>query len=171
MKRIIIILLLLWGLGAVAQDGVKTWCGNVEAEFSAGIKGDASDYEYMSAGVAASYGVLLKEKYFVGLGIMPNYIFSDGDHEGFFMPVYGEFRYKFYENEKLGIRGVARAGYSPVDKRGAYAHLGCRINFKRWQLGEGFTYQHATFDEDWFGHIEHLKYNLVFATISVGYRF
>ena len=77
----------------------------------------------------------------------------------------------FYENEKLGIRGVARGGYSPVDKRGAYAHLGCRIKFKRWQLGEGFTFQHATFDEDWFCHIENLKYNLVFATISVGYRF
>ena len=171
MRRIITILLLLWSLSAVAQDDAKVWCGNVEAELSAGFTGDAKDFEYVSAGAAASYGMLFNQKCYVGLGAAPNYIFSDDDHEGFFMPVYGEFRYTFYENEKLGIRGVARAGYSPVDKRGAYAHLGCRINFKRWQLGEGFTFQHATFDEDWFGHIEHLQYNLMFATISVGYRF
>jgi hypothetical protein len=171
MKRIITIVMLLGALVAGAQESAKMWCGDANVELSAGVVGEASDHKYCAVGVAGSYGLLLKEKFYVGLGLKPSYIFSSGDHEGFFMPIYGEFRYHFFEHGKFGIFGIARGGYSPVERRGAYAHLGCGVNYKRWQFGIGTSYQYAKFQEDWFNEIVDLDYNLVFSTISVGYRF
>lgn len=171
MKQFITIFMLLLGLAVGAQDNAKVWCGNVNAEFSAGIAGHAKEHSYCSAGIAASYGVLLNDKYYIGLGVKPNYIFSDGGYEGFFLPIYAEFQYRFFENGNFGIFGLARAGYSPVDYRGAYVHLGCGVNYKRWQFGIGTTYQYGTFEEIWFDKVMHFNENLVFQTISVGYRF
>lgn len=155
-----------------SQGIKKEWNGYANIEFSRGITGYANDFNYMSAGVSASYGMIINEHYFLGLGIKPNYIFSDGDFEGFFLPVYGEFKYESSMNDKhFGGFGVARIGYSIVDQRGIYAHIGGGLNYKKWEFGLGITYQYTKFKEDFFDEVWYNNYNLVFGTISVGYNF
>lgn len=174
MKKLLIALFLqAFFLTSFAQIIRKEWYNSVNVEFSTGITGYASDYGYKSAGIAASYGLLLNEHYFVGLGIKPNYIFSDGDYDGFFLPIYGEFKYESLLNERnLGGFGVARVGYSVIDKRGVYAHAGGGLKYKKWEFGLGVSYQHATFKEQSvLGDTYDTNYNLVFGTISVGYHF
>lgn len=167
-----IILSALISIYAVAQETKKDWQGSANVEFSQGIAGYASDLGYMSAGLAASYGILLNDHYFIGLGLKPNYIFSDGDFDGFFLPAYAEFKYKSSLNEKsFGGFGVARVGYSVVDQRGVYAHIGGGLSYKKWEFGLSISYQFTKFKEDFFDEYWYNDYNLVFATIGVGYRF
>ena len=85
----------------MAQEFIKEWQGYANVEFSRGIAGYARKSGYLSAGVAASYGMLINDHYYIALGIKPNYIFSDGDFDGFFLPTYAEFKYKTSVNEKL----------------------------------------------------------------------
>lgn len=109
--------------GAVTMQAQETglrWCGSAKAELSAGVVGYAREFSYFSTGVAASYGAVFADRFFASLGVKPNYIFSDGDFNGFFLPVYGEFRYQPpLKVNQFGGYAVARAGYSPVDQRGA----------------------------------------------------
>ena len=171
MKRLFIaaLLFVLVQLCAAGQI-TKKWCGSANVEFSGGLRGDAREYGYMSAGIAASYGVLLNQHYYVGLGVKPNYIFSDGDYDGFFLPVYGEFKYKSIPNVKqFGGYGVARVGYAP--RNGLYSHLGFGIDYKKWEFGLGISFQHAQFEACFFDDVWIDTYNLLFGTISVGYKF
>lgn len=154
-----------------AQES-KKWEGATNAEISNGFAGYARDYGYWSMGVAASYGITLNNHYFIGLGIKPNYIFSDGDFDGFFLPIYGEFKYRSIPNKKsFGGYCVARAGYSPISRKGAYIHMGGGIDYKKWEYGIGVTYQFCTFHEHSFNEITNHDYNLIFGTVSVGYNF
>ncbi|MBR1725607.1 MAG: hypothetical protein IJ724_02995 [Muribaculaceae bacterium] len=163
---------LLFAVSGMAQEFIKEWQGYANVEFSRGIAGYARKSGYLSAGVAASYGMLINDHYYIGLGIKPNYIFSDGDFDGFFLPTYAEFKYKSSVNEKLfGYYGIARLGYSVVDQRGVYAHIGGGLNYKRWEFGIGISYQYTKFKEKLFDEPWYLNYNMVFGTISVGYRF
>jgi hypothetical protein len=53
-----------------------------------------------------------------------------------------------------------------------YAHLGGGIIiYQKWELSLGASYQFAKFTETGFDNAYKLDYHLVFATISVGYRF
>lgn len=173
MKQFTVLILISFiTFSGIAQEPIKEWQGYANAEISRGIAGYASNYGYMSAGVAASYGMLLNNRYYIGLGAKPNYIFSDGDFNGFFLPIYAEFKYKSSVNEKLfGGYGVARVGYSAVDQRGVYAHIGGGLNYKRWEFGLGISYQYTKFKEKHYDDAWYNDYNLVFGTISAGYRF
>ncbi len=172
MKRKVCILI-CWvvALVGVAQNSWQ-WQGSANFELSRGIAGDAKDYGYWSVGVAGNYGVLINNHYFAGLGIKPNYIFSRDDYDGFFLPVYGEFKYVTDINAKqFGYYGLARLGYSPVDVRGPYAHLGGGLIYKRWEFGLGVSYQGGFFKEEYMGYDNSADCHLVFMTLSVGYRF
>ena len=172
MKKLFFILMLFTVFYSVAQDNNKKWSGIINAEFSFGIIGDAKDYDYISAGIAVSYGLLFNKHYFAGIGTKPNYIFSDGDFDGFFLPIYGEFKYQSSINKKqLGGFGIARLGYSPIDQRGIYAHIGGGLIYKKWEFGLGISYQNTTFKEEFFDEYWYNDYNLVFKTITVGYKF
>ena len=174
MRRTIVILLLILSQCYVnAQITTKRWCGSVNAEYSFGLVGYAHDYGYKSVGVAASYGLLLNDNYFVGVGIKPNYVFSDDDFDGYFQPVYGEFKYESLPNiNQFFYSGVARLGFSPIKQTGLYAHLGGGMNYKKWDFGVGVSYQYTKFKENTFdGDRYEIEYNMVFATISVGYSF
>ena len=156
---------------ALGQD-TKVYQGSINVEFSVGLTGYAKDDAYKSAGLAAGYGKMIDNSSYIGLGIKPNYIFSDGDFDGFFMPIYGE--YKFQPINDAGVRGFgnARIGYSPIAKKGMYAHIGGGIIiYQKWEVGVGASYQFAKFTETWSDKKETFDYNLVFATLSVGYRF
>lgn len=146
--------------------------GSINAEFSIGLAGYAKDYSYKSIGLAAGYGKMLNNSSFVGLGIKPNYIFSDEDFDGFFMPIYGEYKYQpISEAGVLGF-GDARIGYSPISKKGMYAHIGGGIIiYQKWELSLGVSYQFTKFTETWADESHRTNYNLVFATLSVGYHF
>ena len=72
---LIFCLILLAHICVNAQIESKDWCGNIDVEYSFGLVGYASDYGYMSAGVAASYGLQINGHYYAGVGIKPNYIF------------------------------------------------------------------------------------------------
>lgn len=170
MIRCIFVLFFVFGTLASFGQTSKSWQGTASFEMSFGIAGYAREDGYMSVGVAATYGMLINEHYFAGLGVKPNYIF--GDFDGFFMPVYGEFKYQSNINAKeFGYYGMARVGYSPVDQRGVYSHLGGGFIYRRWEFGAGVTYQYTQFKEMFFKGYEYLDYNLVFGTISVGFRF
>ena len=177
MNKIIAILFFVFALlfiGSLKANGQdrNDYHGSVNAEFLVGVTGYAKDYSYKSVGIAAGYGKMMNNSSYIGMGIKPNYIFSDGDFDGFFMPVYGE--YKFQPISEAGVRGFgdARIGYSPVSKKGMYAHLGAGIIiYQKWELGFGVSYQFAKFTETWADETYHTDYNLVFSTLSVGYRF
>ena len=96
------------------RDGYQ---GSINAEFSIGLTGDAKDFSYKSIGLAAGYGKTINNSSYIGIGVKPNYTFSDDDHEGFFMPIYGE--YKYQPLSDAGIRGFGnvRIGYSPFSKK------------------------------------------------------
>ena len=146
--------------------------GSINAEFSVGLTGYAKDFSYKSIGIAADYGKMINNSSFVGFGIKPNYIFSDGDFDGFFMPIYAE--YKYQPICDAGVRGFgnARIGYSPISKKGMYAHIGGGIIiYQKWELSFGASYQFTKFTETTFNGPQKLDYNLVFATLSVGYHF
>lgn len=171
-STIILCLILSAHIGVNAQIESKEWCGTIDVEYSFGLAGYASDYGYMSAGVAASYGLLINEHYYAGVGIKPNYIFANDDFDGFFLPIYGEFKYKSLINDRqFGGFGLARVGYSPLDKRGIYAHIGGGLSYKKWDFGLGVSYQFAQFKEEYDDSVSYLDYNMVFATLSIGYNF
>ena len=173
MKRIICLIMFIALCQIVVNGEVrKNWCGGINAEISFAITGAAGEFDYKSIGVAGGYGLLLNDHYFVGLGVKPNYIFSDDDFNGFFLPIYGEFKYKSSLTDKyLGGYGVVRAGYSPTGQGGAYAHIGGGLLYKKWEFGLGISYQNATFKETWDKDVWYCDYNIVFATLSVGYYF
>ena len=155
MRRIMIIslILLLSRLPVSSQISTQRWSGSVNAEYSFGITG-------------------LNENYFVGIGTKPNYIFSANDFDGYFQPVYAEFKYQSNPNiNKLFYYGVSRFGYSPISQKGIYAHLGVGLNYKKWDFGCGISYQSTKFKEDFYDEISYLKYNMVFANFSLGYIF
>ena len=161
-------------LGCLKADGQNNneYQGSINAEFSVGLTGYANDYSYKSIGIAAGYGKMINNSSYVGLGIKPNYIFSDGDFDGFFMPIYGE--YKYQPISDAGVRGFGnvRIGYSPISKKGMYAHIGGGIIiYQKWEVGFGASYQFAKFSETWSDSTNKIDYNLVFATLSIGYRF
>ena len=161
-------------LGCLKADGQNNneYQGSINAEFSVGLTGYAKDYSYKSIGIAAGYGKMINNSSYVGLGIKPNYIFSDGDFDGFFMPIYGE--YKYQPISDAGVRGFGnvRIGYSPISKKGMYAHIGGGIIiYQKWEVGFGASYQFAKFSETWSDSTNKIDYNLVFATLSIGYRF
>ena len=147
--------------------------GSINAEFSIGLAGYAKDYSYKSIGLAAGYGKMINNSSLVGLGIKPNYIFSNGDFDGFFMPIYAEYRYQ--PISETGVRGFgnARIGYSPVSKKGMYAHIGGGIIiYQKWELSFGASYQFTRFTESSYNNESYkFDYNLVFATLSAGYHF
>ena len=164
--------LFLIGLPEANGQNSNEYQGSINAEFSIGLAGYAKDYSYKSIGIAAGYGKMINTSSFVGLGIKPNYIFSDGDFDGFFMPIYGE--YKYQPISDAGVRGFgnARIGYSPISKKGMYAHIGGGIIiYQKWEVGFGASYQFTKFTETWLDESHKLDYNLVFATLSVGYHF
>jgi hypothetical protein len=166
------LLLLVSQLCVNAQITTKQWTGSVDAEFSFGLVGYARDDSYKSVGVAASYGLLLNDHYIVGLGTKPNYVFSDGDYDGYFQPVYAEFKYQSIPNtNQFYYFGVARLGYSPISQKGMYAHIGVGFDYKKWNFGYGISYQFTRFKEDYSNEIYYNTYNMVFGTLSVGYRF
>lgn len=161
-------------LGCLKADGQNNneYQGSINAEFSVGLTGYASDYKYKSIGIATGYGKIINNSSYIGIGIKPNYIFSDGDFDGFFMPIYGE--YKYQPISDAGVRGFGnvRIGYSPISKKGMYAHIGGGIIiYQKWEVGFGASYQFAKFSETWLDKPNKLDYNLVFATLSVGYHF
>ena len=122
--------------------------GSINAEFSVGLTGYAKDYSYKSIGLAAGYSKMINNSSAVGFGIKPNYIFSDGDFDGFFMPIYAEYRYQPISD--AGVRGFGnvRIGYSPVSKKGMYAHIGGGIIiYQKWELGVGASYQFTKFTD------------------------
>lgn len=156
-------------LAGLAQHSWQ-WRGAANFELSRGLAGEAKQQGYWMVGVAGSYGMLIDDHYFAGLGVKPNYIW--GDYDGFFMPVYGEFKYDSDINAKqFGYYGLARLGYSPVDVRGPYAHLGGGLIYKRWEFGLGVSYQLGFFKEEYMGYDYSSDCHLVFMTLSVGYRF
>ena len=177
MKRFIRILVFMFALCVIdhpTANGQNTndYQGSINAEFSVGLTGYAKDFSYKSIGLAAGYGKMINNSSYVGLGLKPNYLFSDDDFDGFFLPVYGE--YKYQPISEAGVRGFgnARLGYSPISKKGMYAHLGGGIIiYQKWELGFGVSYQYAKFTETWYNEINKTDYNLVFASLSVGYRF
>ena len=113
------------------------------------------------------------EATYITLGIKPNYIFSNGDFDGFFMPIYAEYRYQ--PISEAGVRGFgnARIGYSPVSKKGMYAHIGGGIIiYQKWELSFGASYQFTRFTESSYNNESYkFDYNLVFVTLSAGYHF
>ncbi|MBQ6079551.1 MAG: hypothetical protein IJK93_04640 [Muribaculaceae bacterium] len=146
--------------------------GSINAEFSVGLTGYAKDYSYKSIGFAAGYGKTINNSSYIGIGLKPNYIFSDGDFDGFFMPIYGE--YKYQPISEAGVRGFcdARIGYSPISKMGLYAHIGGGIIiYQKWEVSIGASYQFTKFSDSYYGEPQKYDYNLVFATLSVGYKF
>lgn len=164
-------LFLIGSSKANGQDR-NNYQGSINAEFSIGLTGYAKDYSYKSIGIAAGYGKMINNSSFVGFGIKPNYIFSDGDFDGFFMPIYTE--YKYQPISEAGVRGFGnvRIGYSPVSKKGMYAHVGGGIIIcQKWELSLGASYQFTKFTETTFNEPQKFDYNLVFATLSVGYHF
>lgn len=177
MNRIIhilpfVIALYIFGCLIAHSQNINSYQGSINAEFSIGLTGYAKDYGYKSIGVAASYGKMINHSSFIGIGVKPNYTFSDGDFDGFFMPIYGE--YKYQPISDAGVRGFgkARIGYSPFSKRGMYAHIGGGIIiYQKWELGFGANYQFARFEETWFEETYKTDYHLVYVTLSVGYRF
>lgn len=177
MNRIIQILPFVFALyvsGCLITQGqnINNYQGSINAEFSIGLAGDAKDYEYKSIGVAASYGKMINNSSFIGIGVKPNYTFSDGDFDGFFMPIYGEYRYQ--PISEAGVRGFgkARIGYSPFSKRGMYAYIGGGIIiYQKWELGFGVSYQFTRFEETWSKVTYKFDYHLVYSTLSAGYRF
>lgn len=109
---------------------------------------------------------------YIGIGVKPNYTFSNDDFEGFFMPIYGEFMYQPLSD--AGVRGFGnvRLGYSPFSKKGLYAHIGGGIIiYQKWKLGIGASYQFSSFHETWFKETYKLDYHFVYTTLSVGYKF
>ena len=165
-------ILCFWGQSIAQAQVTNSYQGSINAEFSIGLTGDAKDFSYKSIGLAAGYGKTINNSSYIGIGVKPNYTFSDGDHEGFFMPIYGE--YKYQPLSDAGIRGFGnvRIGYSPFSKKGVYAHLGGGIIiYQKWELGVGASYQFASFHETWYSETHKLDYHLVFATLSVGYKF
>ena len=161
-------------IGYLKADGQNTndYQGSINAEFSVGLTGYASDFKYKSIGIATSYGKMINNSSYIGIGIKPNYIFSDGDYDGFFMPIYGE--YKYQPISDAGVRGFGnvRIGYSPISKKGMYAHIGGGIIiYQKWVVGVGASYQFARFTETWLDKLHKSDYNLIFATLSVGYHF
>ena len=161
------------GYSVANSQNRNDYQGYINAEFSVGLTGYASDYKYKSIGLAAGYGKIINNSSYIGIGIKPNYTFSDGDFDGFFMPIYGE--YRFQPISDAGVRGFgnARIGYSPISQKGMYAHLGGGIIiYQKWELSFGASYQFTRFTEmTSFNEPQKLDYNLVFATLSVGYRF
>ena len=171
---IIIFTCALFFIGSQKAKGqsINDYQGSVNVEFSVGLTGYAKDYSYKSIGLATGYGKKISNSSYIGIGVKPNYIFSAGDFDGFFLPVYGE--YKYHPISEAGVSGFgnARLGYSPISKMGMYAHLGGGIIiYQKWELGFGVSYQYAKFTETRYDEIDKLDYNLVFATLSVGYRF
>ena len=151
------------------RDGYQ---GSINAEFSIGLTGYAKDFSYKSIGLAAGYGKMINNSSYVGFGIKPNYIFSDGDFDGFFMPIYGEYKYQPINDASVRGFGNARIGYSPIAKKGMYAHIGGGfIIYQKWELSFGASYQFTKFTETTFNEPHKIDYNLVFATLSVGYHF
>jgi hypothetical protein len=175
-KSILILLftfvLFLIGFPKANGQNRNGYQGSINAEFSIGLTGDAKDYSYKSIGLAAGYGKMINNSSYIGLGAKPNYTFSDDDHDGFFMPIYGE--YKYQPLSDAGVRGFGnvRIGYSPFSKKGVYAHLGGGIIiYQKWELGVGASYQFASFHETWFKETYKLDYHFVYTTLSVGYKF
>lgn len=164
-------LLLIGNLKANGQNR-NDYQGSINAEFSVGLAGYAKDDEYKAIGLAAGYGKMINYSSYIGIGIKPNYTFSDGDFDGFFMPIYGE--YKYQPISDAGVRGFGnvRIGYSPISKKGMYAHLGGGIIiYQKWEVGFAASYQFTKFTETWLDESHKLDYHLVFATLSVGYHF
>ena len=164
--------LFLIGFSKANGQDRNEYQGSINAEFSVGLTGYAKDYSYKSIGIAAGYGKMINNSSFIGFGIKPNYIFSDGDFDGFFMPIYAE--YKYQPISEAGVRGFgnARIGYSPVSKKGMYGHIGGGIIiYQKWELSFGASYQFTKFTETTFNEPQKTDYNLVFATLSVGYHF
>lgn len=164
--------LFLIGSPKAKGQSINDYLGSINAEFSVGLAGYAKDFSYKSIGIAAGYGKMINNSSYAGLGIKPNYTFSDGDFNGFFMPIYGEFKYQ--PISEAGVRGFAdaRLGYSPVSKMGMYAHIGGGIIiYQKWELSFGASYQFTKFTETYFNESHKTDYNLVFATLSVGYSF
>ncbi len=177
MSRIIhylVVFIALYLLGCLITQGQNTssYQGSINAEFSIGLTGYAKDYKYKSIGVAASYGKLINNSSFVGIGIKPDYTFSDGDFDVFFLPIYGEYKYQPISEAGVCGFGKARIGYSPFSKKGMYAHIGGGIIiYQKWELGAAASYQFARFEETLFEEPDKYDYHLVYATLSVGYRF
>lgn len=162
-----------FGGQSIAQAQVtNSYQGSINAEFSIGLAGHAKDFSYKSIGLAAGYGKMINNSSYIGIGVKPNYTFSDDDFEGFFMPIYGE--YKYQPLSDAGVRGFgnARIGYSPFSKKGMYAHIGGGIIiYQKWELGVGVSYQFASFKETWYIETHKLDYHFVYTTLSVGYKF
>lgn len=177
MSRIIQILAFIFAFSVIGcpitlGQNSNEYKGSINAEFSVGLAGYASDYKYKSIGIATGYGKMINNTSYIGIGIKPNYTFSDDDFDGFFMPIYGE--YKYQPISDAGVRGFgnARIGYSPISKKGMYAHIGGGIIiYQKWEVGFGASYQFTKFTETWSDRPHKLDYNLVFATLSVGYHF
>ena len=164
--------LFLIGFSKANGQDRNEYQGSINAEFSVGLTGYAKDFSYKSIGLAAGYGKMINYSSFVGFGIKPNYIFSDGDFDGLFVPIFAE--YKYQPISEAGVRGFgnARIGYSPVSKKGMYAHIGGGIIiYQKWELSFGASYQFTKFTDTAFNEPQKLDYNLVFATLSVGYHF
>jgi len=167
-----IIALYIFGSLITHAQNTNDYQGSINAEFSIGLTGYAKDYEYKSIGVAASYGKMINNSSFIGIGIKPNYAFSDGDFDGFFMPIYGEYKYQPIREAGVCGFGKARIGYSPFQKMGMYAHIGGGIIiYQKWELGIGASYQFARFKETGFAKTYKYNYHLIYTTLSVGYRF
>ena len=164
--------LLLIGSPNAKGQNKNGYQGSVNAEFSVGLTGYASDYKYKSIGIAAGYGKMINNSSYIGIGIKPNYTFSDDDFDGFFMPIYGEYKYQPISDAGTRGFGNARIGYSPVSQKGMYAHIGGGIIiYQKWELGIGVSYQFTKFTETYLNQPQKIDYNLVFATLSVGYLF
>ena len=148
------------------------YLGFINAEFSVGLTGYAKDYSYKSFGFAAGYGKMINNSSFIGIGIKPNYTFSDDDFDGYFMPIYGEYKYQPISDAGVRGLGILRIGYSPVSQKGMYAHIGGSIIiYQKWELSFGASYQFTKFTENYFNESQKIDYNLVFATLSIGYHF
>ena len=107
MKRLIQILVFMFALCIIdhpVANGQNTnrYQGSINAEFSVGLAGYAKDYSYKSIGLAAGYGKMMNNSSYLGIGLKPNYTFSDGDFDGFFLPIYGE--YKYQPISETGVR-------------------------------------------------------------------
>lgn len=163
--------LLIGNLKANGQNR-NDYQGSINAEFSVGLAGYAKDDKYKAIGLAAGYGKMINNSSYIGIGIKPNYTFSDGDFDGFFMPIYGEYKYQPISDGGVRGFGNVRIGYSPISKKGMYAHLGGGIIiYQKWEVGFGASYQFTKFTETWLDESHKLDYHLVFATLSVGYHF
>lgn len=165
-------ILCFWG-HSIAQDQVTNhYQSSINAEFSIGLAGHAKDYKYKSIGLATGYGKMVSNSSYIGIGVKPNYTFSNDDFKGFFLPIYGE--YKYQPLSDAGVRGFGnvRLGYSPFSKKGLYAHIGGGIIiYQNWELCVGASYQFASFHETWFKETYKLDYHFVYTTLSVGYKF